>query len=134
LLATYAKVCLSFVSFQVLFEPTATQVDPRVAPLIRCVKHWAKKRGINQPFTGILKCQKQTHTTPPVDLIQMLVTGTLSSYAYSILVIHYLQVEAQPPVLPCLQTFNVPERMIDRVSHTLTACHRHIPQPWMTDT
>jgi len=55
------------------------ELDPRVRPLLFLIKHWAKQRRINDPYRG-----------------------TLSSYAYSLLLIHYLQ-NTSPPVLPCLQ-------------------------------
>ncbi|GJP46348.1 hypothetical protein CLOM_g5647 [Closterium sp. NIES-68] len=54
-------------------------VDERVRQLAFLVKHWAKRRQINETFRG-----------------------TLSSYAYVIMCIHYLQ-QRQPPILPCLQ-------------------------------
>ena len=48
-------------------------------PLCLVVKRWAKRRGLNDPFRG-----------------------TLSSYAWVLLVFHYLQRATAPPVLPCL--------------------------------
>ncbi|KUJ14161.1 uncharacterized protein LY89DRAFT_686680 [Mollisia scopiformis] len=54
--------------------------DPRVKPMILFVKHWAKKRGINTPYRG-----------------------TLSSYGYVLMVLHYLVNVAQPFVCPNLQ-------------------------------
>jgi len=51
--------------------------DPRVVQVCRLVKLWAKRRKINSPFDG-----------------------TLSSYAYSLMVIHYFQ---RVGVLPNLQ-------------------------------
>lgn len=56
-------------------------VDPaRVRPLVLFVKVWAKRRGLNSPYTG-----------------------TLSSYGFTLLVLFYLVHVAQPPVLPNLQ-------------------------------
>lgn len=55
--------------------------DPRVRPMIIFVKAWAKKRKINSPYHG-----------------------TLSSYGYVLMVLHYLINVANPPVLPNLQT------------------------------
>jgi hypothetical protein len=55
------------------------EVDPRVRPLILVVKHWAKCRGV---------CDARN--------------STLSSYGWSLLVIHFLQ-HTSPPVLPVLQ-------------------------------
>jgi DNA polymerase sigma len=56
-----------------------TLIDPRVHPLVFFVKAWAKRRGINEAYRG-----------------------TLSSYAYVLLIVFYLQMQT-PPVLPCLQ-------------------------------
>lgn len=58
---------------------TYSILDIRCAQLIYVVKYWASKREINQPYHG-----------------------TLSSYSYVLLVIHYLQNLANP-VLPVLQ-------------------------------
>lgn len=55
--------------------------DPRVRPMIIFVKAWAKKRKINSPYHG-----------------------TLSSYGYVLMVLHYLINIANPAVLPNLQT------------------------------
>lgn len=54
--------------------------DARVKPLILFVKHWAKVRGINTPYRG-----------------------SLSSYGYVLMVLHYLVNVAQPFVCPNLQ-------------------------------
>ncbi|KAE8443749.1 hypothetical protein EG329_001429 [Mollisiaceae sp. DMI_Dod_QoI] len=54
--------------------------DPRVRPMILFVKNWAKMRGINTPYRG-----------------------TLSSYGYVLMVLHYLVNVAQPFVCPNLQ-------------------------------
>lgn len=54
--------------------------DARVKPLVLFVKHWAKRRGINTPYRG-----------------------TLSSYGYVLMVLHYLTNIATPPVCPNLQ-------------------------------
>ncbi|EQC38981.1 hypothetical protein SDRG_03934 [Saprolegnia diclina VS20] len=56
------------------------QVDARVRPLVFAVKHWAKQRGINDASNG-----------------------SLSSYAWIMLVIFYLQTRSTP-ILPCLPT------------------------------
>ena len=55
--------------------------DPRVRRMVLFVKAWSKKRKINSPYHG-----------------------TLSSYGYVLMVLHYLVNIAQPPVLPNLQT------------------------------
>lgn len=59
--------------------------DPRVRPLVLFVKHWAKIRGINTPYRG-----------------------TLSSYGYVLMVMHYLINIAHPAVCPNLQEMAPP--------------------------
>ncbi|QIW95384.1 hypothetical protein AMS68_000902 [Peltaster fructicola] len=54
--------------------------DPRVRPMILFVKAWAKQRKINSSYSG-----------------------TLSSYGYVLMVLHYLINVVRPPVLPNLQ-------------------------------
>jgi len=54
-------------------------LDYRVRPLVNAVKCWAKSAGINDA-----SCQ------------------TLSSYAWTLMVIHFLQFRVRPRVLPCL--------------------------------
>ncbi|KAI1437941.1 hypothetical protein GGR50DRAFT_691702 [Xylaria sp. CBS 124048] len=60
--------------------------DPRVAPLILFVKHWAKSRGINTPYRG-----------------------TLSSYGYVLMVLHYLVNIVEPFVCANLQQLAPPD-------------------------
>ncbi|KAK4743526.1 hypothetical protein SAY87_001527 [Trapa incisa] len=55
------------------------QIDVRLRQLAYIVKHWAKSRGVNQTYRG-----------------------TLSSYAYVLMCIHFLQ-QRRPAILPCLQ-------------------------------
>ncbi|KAI9641029.1 hypothetical protein NHQ30_010457 [Ciborinia camelliae] len=57
--------------------------DPRVKIVVLFVKHWAKIRRINTPYRG-----------------------TLGSYGYVLMVLHYLMNIAQPSVLPNLQHMN----------------------------
>ncbi|ETV93101.1 hypothetical protein, variant 2 [Aphanomyces invadans] len=59
---------------------TYALIDPRVRQLAYLLKHWVKQRGINNAADG-----------------------TLSSYGYILLLLHYLQ-RTEPPVLPVLQT------------------------------
>ncbi|OTB06035.1 hypothetical protein M426DRAFT_55986 [Hypoxylon sp. CI-4A] len=59
--------------------------DPRVKPLVLFVKHWAKTRGINTPYRG-----------------------SLSSYGYVLMVLHYLVNIAEPFVCPNLQLLAPP--------------------------
>lgn len=54
--------------------------DSRVRPLVLFIKHWAKVRGINTPYRG-----------------------TLSSYGYVLMVMHYLINVTRPFVCPNLQ-------------------------------
>jgi len=54
--------------------------DDRVTPMVLFVKSWAKRRKINNPYSG-----------------------TLSSYGYVLMVLHFLINVAQPPVLQNLQ-------------------------------
>ncbi|KAI0101537.1 hypothetical protein GGR51DRAFT_530066 [Nemania sp. FL0031] len=60
--------------------------DPRVRPLVLFVKHWAKARGINTPYRG-----------------------TLSSYGYVLMVLHYLVNIVEPFVCPNLQELAPPD-------------------------
>lgn len=55
------------------------QIDDRLRQLAFIVKHWAKSRGVNETYRG-----------------------TLSSYAYVLMCIHFLQ-QRKPAILPCLQ-------------------------------
>lgn len=54
--------------------------DPRVRPMVLFVKSWVKRRKINSSYSG-----------------------TLSSYGFVLMVLHYLINIANPPVLPNLQ-------------------------------
>ncbi|KAJ4350258.1 uncharacterized protein N0V89_008879 [Didymosphaeria variabile] len=54
--------------------------DPRVRPMVLFVKAWAKRRKINSAYSG-----------------------TLSSYGWVLMVLHYLVNMASPPVCPNLQ-------------------------------
>ena len=65
--------------------------DPRVRRMVLFVKAWSKKRKINTPYHG-----------------------TLSSYGYVLMVLHYLVNIANPPVLPNLQAS--PLRLQDEMS------------------
>ena len=66
--------------------------DLRARQLTYIIKHWAKQRKINDPFRG-----------------------TLSSYAYVLMTVHYLQ-QLSPPVLPCLQSYHSANRPVKLVS------------------
>lgn len=56
--------------------------DPRVKPMVLFVKSWAKRRKINSSYSG-----------------------TLSSYGWVLMVLHYLVNVASPPVCPNLQHY-----------------------------
>ncbi|KAL8657409.1 MAG: hypothetical protein Q9226_001945 [Calogaya cf. arnoldii] len=61
--------------------------DPRVRPMVLFVKAWAKRRKINSPYHG-----------------------TLSSYGYVLMVLHYLVNIARPPICINLQTVEMAHR------------------------
>ena len=62
-----------------------SRTDPRVRPMVLFVKYWAKVRDINTPYRG-----------------------SLSSYGYVLMVLHYLVNVAQPFVCPNLQQLAPP--------------------------
>ena len=78
---TECDICINqhFGVHNSLLLKTYSMVDARVRPLVLAVKHWAGQRGINNSSNG-----------------------SLSSYAWVILTIRYLQ-QCKPPVLPNLQ-------------------------------
>ncbi|KAI8824542.1 uncharacterized protein EV422DRAFT_493059, partial [Fimicolochytrium jonesii] len=57
---------------------TYTLIDPRVRPLVMLVKNWAKNRDLNDAADG----------------------GTITSYAYSLMVLNFLQIRG---IIPSLQ-------------------------------
>ena len=70
---------------------TYSHIDPRVRPLVMVVKHWARNRGFNEARYG-----------------------GLSSYALSLMCLHFMQCQCTPPVVPPLQLlypeyFNIPD-------------------------
>lgn len=65
-----------------------SRIDERTQQLGFLIKYWAKRRMINEPYSG-----------------------TLSSYAYILMVIHFLQTRS-PPILPCLQQLAFNEEKI----------------------
>lgn len=66
-------------------------IDPRLAQLVHIVKHWAKKRNVNDPYKG-----------------------TLSSYCYVLMCIFHLQTRS-PPILPVLQSSDFPFTVSEQV-------------------
>ncbi|XP_077248122.1 nucleotidyltransferase family protein [Tasmannia lanceolata] len=63
------------------------QIDARLRQLAFIVKYWAKSRGVNETYQG-----------------------TLSSYAYVLMCIHFLQLR-KPAILPCLQEMKATYRV-----------------------
>uniref|UniRef100_A0A0E0JUU8 RNA uridylyltransferase n=1 Tax=Oryza punctata TaxID=4537 RepID=A0A0E0JUU8_ORYPU len=64
------------------------QIDERLLQLAFIVKHWAKLRGVNETYRG-----------------------TLSSYAYVLMCISFLQ-QREPKILPCLQAMEPTYTMV----------------------
>lgn len=65
---------------------TYAMIDSRLRTLVLFLKVWTKRRKINNPYRG-----------------------TLSSYGYVLLVIHFLVHVKQPPLLPNLQRLSTPD-------------------------
>lgn len=89
-----------------------SHADPRVRPMVLFIKHWAKVRGINSGYRG-----------------------TLSSYGYVLMVLHYLVNVAQPFVCPNLQALapQPPENpSLAEIENTLT-CKGYNIQFWRNE-
>ncbi|MCJ1270232.1 hypothetical protein MMC22_010128 [Lobaria immixta] len=67
---------------------TYVEIDERVRPLAMIIKHWTKRRILNDAALG----------------------GTLSSYTWICMILNFLQTR-NPPVLPCLH--QQPQRLMD---------------------
>ncbi|KAI1070624.1 hypothetical protein LB507_007052 [Fusarium sp. FIESC RH6] len=89
-----------------------SHTDPRVRPMVLFVKHWAKVRGINSGYRG-----------------------TLSSYGYVLMVLHYLVNVADPFVSPNLQLFAppLPPGLSPVEFENLTSCRGHNVQFWRNE-
>ncbi|RGP80102.1 hypothetical protein FLONG3_1636 [Fusarium longipes] len=89
-----------------------SHTDPRVRPMVLFVKHWAKTRGINSGYRG-----------------------TLSSYGYVLMVLHYLVNVADPFVSPNLQLFTppLPPGLSPVEFESLTSCRGHNVQFWRNE-
>ncbi|KAH8601594.1 hypothetical protein B0O99DRAFT_196068 [Bisporella sp. PMI_857] len=87
--------------------------DPRVKELILFVKHWAKVRGINTPYRG-----------------------TLSSYGYVLMVLHYLVNITQPFVCPNLQIVqkDPPPTLSPAEIAAQTTCKGHDVRFWRNES
>jgi hypothetical protein len=100
-----ADICLSNSLAQhntQLLKTYATIFDDQRVPLLcKAVKLWAKRRGVNDAHAG-----------------------SLSSYAWVLMVVFYLQVMPYPPVLPCLQA----RSLVQPVNVTVEG--RHGPQTY----
>ena len=80
--------------------------DARVKPMVLAIKAWAKLREINCPYRG-----------------------TLSSYGYVLMVLHFLANIADPPVVPNLQLAWKPTKTGSRdpvLGDELTVCGRDV--------
>ncbi|KAK4064801.1 uncharacterized protein Triagg1_8988 [Trichoderma aggressivum f. europaeum] len=89
-----------------------SHTDPRVRPMILFVKHWAKMRGINSGYRG-----------------------TLSSYGYVLMVLHYLVNVAQPFVCPNLQQLAPapPNNLTPAEIQTTISCRGYNIQFWRNE-
>jgi terminal uridylyltransferase len=90
-----------------------SQTDPRVKVMILFIKHWAKVRGINTPYRG-----------------------TLSSYGYVLMVLHYLVNVANPFVCPNLQivSHNLPAYLPPAEIEARTTCMGRDVRFWRNET
>ncbi|PHH60828.1 hypothetical protein CDD81_1125 [Ophiocordyceps australis] len=89
-----------------------SHTDTRVRPMVLFIKHWAKVRGINSGYRG-----------------------TLSSYGYVLMVLHYLVNVAQPFVCPNLQQL-APRPMPIMTPDEIAAsgqCHGYHVQFWRNE-
>ncbi|KAJ4323190.1 hypothetical protein N0V84_004453 [Fusarium piperis] len=86
--------------------------DPRVRPMVLFVKHWAKMRGINSGYRG-----------------------TLSSYGYVLMVLHYLVNVAEPFVSPNLQQLAppLPQGLSPVELEKATLCRGHDIRFWRNE-
>lgn len=86
--------------------------DPRVRPMVLFVKHWAKMRGINSGYRG-----------------------TLSSYGYVLMVLHYLVNVAEPFVSPNLQQLAppLPRGLSPAELEKATLCRGHNIRFWRNE-
>ncbi|KAH7241781.1 hypothetical protein BKA59DRAFT_479349 [Fusarium tricinctum] len=89
-----------------------SHTDPRVRPMVLFVKNWAKTRGINSGYRG-----------------------TLSSYGYVLMVLHYLVNVAEPFVSPNLQQLAPPPPpgLSPVQFEDLTMCQGHNVQFWRNE-
>ncbi|RKO90385.1 hypothetical protein BDK51DRAFT_11699, partial [Blyttiomyces helicus] len=74
---------------------TYVEIDPRVRPLMMTIKHWTKRRILNDAAKG----------------------GTLSSYCWVMMILNFLQMRS-PPILPCLHGMYLSQLQSDPVNVT----------------
>ena len=82
--------------------------DLRVKPMVVFIKAWAKRRKINSPYHG-----------------------TLSSYGYVLMVLHYLVNVAQPPICLNLQTTDMAMR--DRTAENMQVIEGYGVRFWRNE-
>ncbi|KAL7276927.1 hypothetical protein RUND412_000071 [Rhizina undulata] len=87
----YALHCdMGFSNYLALYNTqlllSYSRCDERVKDMVIFIKWWAKKRRINNPYRG-----------------------TLSSYGYALMILHYLINVVRPPVLENLQLISAPD-------------------------
>lgn len=89
-----------------------SHMDPRVRPMVLFVKHWAKKRAINSGYRG-----------------------TLSSYGYVLMVLHYLTNVVQPFVCRNLQLMAppVPPNLLPEEIENNVSCKGYNIQFWRNE-
>ncbi|KAL7785225.1 hypothetical protein V8C37DRAFT_394341 [Trichoderma ceciliae] len=89
-----------------------SHTDPRVRPMVLFVKHWAKVRGINSGYRG-----------------------TLSSYGYVLMVLHYLVNVAQPFVCPNIQQLapTPPDNLSAAEIQSTISCRGYNIQFWRNE-
>ncbi|PON21273.1 hypothetical protein TGAM01_v209864 [Trichoderma gamsii] len=89
-----------------------SHTDPRVRPMILFIKHWAKVRGINSGYRG-----------------------TLSSYGYVLMALHYLVNVVQPFVCPNLQQLapTLPNNLSPAEVESTITCRGYDVQFWRNE-
>ncbi len=76
---------------------TYVEIDQRVQPLAMIIKHWTKRRVLNEAGRCFLPTEVEFYANQCTAL-----GGTLSSYTWICMIINFLQTR-DPPILPALQ-------------------------------
>lgn len=88
---------------------TYVDIDERVRPLAMTIKHWTKRRILNDagslPIQLLIALRMETNMTAALG-------GTLSSYTWICLIVNFLQTRS-PPILPSLQRNHKQQRAAD---------------------